>query len=131
MIAAAPALPSYHAIVPPRADRYIRFHGREILRVKGFLRIPADGRAPVIKCPDRHVVKPKDAIREGFLFCDHRPARGHAECGAMIYMLFMPGRDQSHRIWLADVTREEWREIERMGLDADGVLAYFGASFDR
>lgn len=117
--------PAYTPTVTPRADRFLRFHGKEILRGVGFLT------GTVIKCPAGHVVKPKDAIREGFLFCDHRPQRGHAECGAMIYMLFMPGPDRSHRIWLADLTRAEWREIERLGLDADGVLAYFGASFGR
>lgn len=125
MIAAAPALPSYNAIVPPRADRYIRFHGREILRGVGFLK------GSVIKCPDGHVVHP-GMMREGVLFCGERPARGQAQCGALIYMLCLPSHgDPTHRIWLADVTHAEWRQIERMGLDADGVLAYFGASFER
>ena len=124
------ALPSpYTATVtppPPRADRYLRFHGKEILRVVGFLK------GKVIKCPDGHVVRPDSIVREGVLFCDHRPARGHAQCGALLYALAMPSHgDPLHRVWLADVTREEWREIERLALDADGVLAYFGASFDR
>ena len=125
MIAAAPALPSYHATVPPRAERYIRFHGREILRGVGFLK------GSVIKCPDGHEVKP-GMMREGVLYCHQRSGRHQAECGAMIYMLCLPSHgDPRHRIWLADVTHAEWRQLEQLHLDADGVLAYFGASFAR
>lgn len=126
MIARAAALSSYTPTVTPHAERYIRFHGREILRVTGFLR------GTVIKCPDGHVVKPDSIVREGVLFCDHRPQRSHAQCGALIYVLVLPSHGNPlHRVWLADVTREEWREIEQLQLDADGVLAYFGASFAR
>ena len=127
---AAHALPAAYSPTvtgtPPRADRFLRFHGQEILRGTGFLR------GTVIRCPDKHIVRPDSIVREGVLFCDHRPARGQAECGALIYVLVLPSHGNPlHRVWLADVTREEWREIERLGLDADGVLAYFGASFDR
>lgn len=112
---------------PPTVSRYIRFHGREILRVTGFLR------GTVIKCPEGHIINRRAVhFEDGLVFCDQRPQRGHAECGALIYVLTIPARgDRAHRVWLADCTREEWREIERLGLDADGVLAYFGASFAR
>ena len=126
MIARLATASAYSPTVTPRAAPTIRFHGKEIFRGVGFLS------GTVIRCPDRHVVKPDTIVREGVLFCDHRPQRGHAECGAMIYMLCLPSHgDPRHRIWLADCTREEWREIERLHLDADGVLAYFGASFAR
>lgn len=127
MIAAhAAPHPQYTPIVIPRADRFLRFHGREILRGVGFLK------GTVIKCPNQHPVKPDTIVREGVLFCDAHLGRGQGPCGALIYMLCLPSHgDPTHRIWLADLTREEWREIERLGLDADGVLAYFGASFGR
>lgn len=119
----APPAPSH-----PHASRYIRFHGREILRGVGFLK------GSVIKCPDQHVMNegPVKLLGDGVLFCDARMGRGQGQCGALIYAQAIPARgDRKHRIWLADCTREEWREIERLCLDADGVLDYFGAHFSR
>jgi hypothetical protein len=111
---------------PPRASPTIRFRGKEIFRATGFLK----GRK--ILCPDQHVVRADSIVREGVLFCDHKAGPGYPPCGALIYLLVMPSHgDPTHRIWLADVTREEWKEIESLHLDADGVLAYFGAQFAR
>jgi hypothetical protein len=71
-------------------------------------------------------------MEDGILYCDARPAAGHAACGALIYVLVLPSRgDKRRRLWLADCTRDEVAEIERLGLDAAGVLDYFGASFPR
>lgn len=128
MIAAAHA----HQYTPtvtsvPQAPRYIHFHGREIRRGVGFLR------GAVIKCPDHHVVKPDSIVLHGVLFCDHRPQRHHAECGALIYMIAMPSLGNPlHRIWLADLTRAEWEDMQRLGLtDPDSVFQYFDAAFAR
>jgi hypothetical protein len=109
------------------ASRYLHFNGREVLRGVGFLR------GTKITCPAGHAVKPDTVILgDGVLFCDNRPAKGHAPCGALIYLLMIPARgDAAHRIWLADCTREELRDIERRGLDAAGIQAYFGAAFPR
>lgn len=111
---------------PARASRYIMWQGKEILRGVGFLE------GTVIRCPSNHTVKPDSLILgDGVLFCDDRPTKGHAQCGALIYLQVIAGRGATKRIWLADCTRAEMREIERLGLDADGVRAYFGASFPR
>lgn len=110
----------------PKAHRYIVWQGREILRGVGFLE------GSIIKCPSHHIVRPDTLILgDGVLICDHRPAKGHAPCGALIYLQVIAGRGTARRVWLADCTREEMREIERLGLDADGVRAYFGATFPR
>lgn len=111
---------------PPRASRYITWRGREIIRGVGFL----EGER--ITCPSGHDVVPKDFVMgDVVLVCNDRPAKGHAECGALIYVQVITGRGNSRRFWLADCTRTEMREIERLGLDLDGVRAYFGASFPR
>lgn len=128
MIAAPtlPASPVYSPTVPPRANRYIRFHGREILRGTGLLR------GTVIRCPDQHIMNQSAVhFEDGLLRCHTRPGRGQAECGALVYVCIFPARGGKRRVWLADCTPEEWRELERLDLDADGVLAYFGASFPR
>lgn len=132
MMAAQPLTTAAPSSSHPHASRYIRFHGREILRGMGFLT------GTVIKCPGGHTMNegPVKLLGDGVLFCDAREdgdrGRHRAQCGALIYALAIPARgDRRHRIWLADCTREEWREIERLALDPDGVLAYFGAHFSR
>jgi hypothetical protein len=102
------------------------WQGKEILRGVGFLE------GDVIKCPSHHVVRPDMLLLgDGVIVCDNRPGKGHAACGALIYIQVIAGRGATKRLWLADCTRAEMREIERLGLDADGVRAYFGASFSR
>lgn len=114
--------------VSQTASRTFWFHGREIFRSTGFIREEKNR----LTCPDRHTVnEPARILGDAVLFCDHRPAKGHAQCGALIYLLVVPGRGAGRRVWAADCTREELAEIERLGLDADGVLAYFGATFTR
>lgn len=113
--------------VTPTASPQLWWHGREIFRTTGFIR-----NEKRLTCPDGHIVnEPARILGDAVLYCDHRPAKGHAQCGALIYLLVVPGRGEGRRIWAADCTREELREIERLGLDADGVLAYFGATFTR
>ena len=112
----------------PSAGRTVWFHGREIFRSTGFIRQEWNR----LTCPDGHTVnEPARILGDAVLFCDHRPAKGHVQCGALIYLLVVPGRGEGRRVWAADCTREELKEIERLGLDADGVLAYFGATFNR
>jgi len=83
-----------------------------------------------LRCPEGHAVnEPACILEDGVVYCDHRPSKGHAQCGALIYLLVLPARGDKRRLWAAHCTREELREIERLGLDADGVLAYFGATF--
>jgi hypothetical protein len=110
----------------PKASRYMIWQGKEILRGTGFLQ------GTVIYCPSEHIIRPDMLLLgDGVAFCDHREGKGQAPCGALIYLQVIAGRGATKRIWLADCTREEMREIERLGLDADGVRAYFGASFPR
>lgn len=111
----------------PRASPTIEFHGHTIFRATGFLK------GKHILCPAGHTVNADTVVLEdAVIFCDHRPAKGHAPCGAMIYLLAIPARgDVAHRFWLADCTGDDVAEIKRLGLDAHGVLAYFGATFAR
>ena len=111
----------------PRASPTIMFHGREVFRLVGFVtKLP-------LRCPDGHAVtEPAVILADGILYCSHRPTQGAAQCGAMIYLQAFPARGaEKRRIWAAHITKDEHREIERLGLDADGVLAYFGATFSR
>lgn len=119
--------PSFTPTVTQRASLYLRWRGQEIPRGTGFLQ------GTRILCPSGHVMN-SDAVilGDGAIYCNHRTGKGHAECGALIYLLTIPARgDERKRFWLADCTREELREIQQLGLDANGVLAYFGASFTR
>lgn len=113
---------------PPRASRYVCYQGREIFRATGFVK-----NTNRVHCPGGHRVDFKSKLMEdGFLYCDARPAKGQATCGALIYVLIFPSRgDDKRRIWLADCTREEVAVIERAGWDADGIVDYFGGSFPR
>lgn len=114
--------------VPPGAGRTFWFQGREIFRSTGFIR----DEQTRITCPQGHVVNEAGrTLGDAVLYCEKRPAAGQAQCGALIYVLVVPGRGAGRRFWAADCTREELREIERLGLDADGVLGYFGATFSR
>jgi hypothetical protein len=109
-----------------RAPLYLSFHGRNILRAKGFVR------PKQLLCPDGHRVKELAVIREdGALWCTHRLANGQGECGAMLYVMTFPSLGGRRRIWASDVTKAELDEMERLGLDADGALAYFGVEFTR
>lgn len=109
-----------------RASSFIKFNGRDLRRVSGFVSKHR------IRCPAGHVVnEPARILEDGAIFCDQRDGPGHTPCGAMIYILVIPGRGTRRRIWAADCTRQELEEMERLGLDADGVLAYFGAGFTR
>ena len=111
---------------PPRAPATFQFHGREIPRVIGFVS------ARRILCPDHHVVnEPARFLEDGTLFCGHRSSAGQLQCGALIYILAIPGRGGRRRLWAADCTREELAEIERLELDADGIVEYFGGDFLR
>ena len=115
------------ATAPPRASPNLIFHGREMFRLTGFVtKLP-------LRCPDGHAVTESAVIlSDGILRCNHRPTKNAAQCGAMIYLLAFPARGEDRRrLWAAHITKEEHREIERLGLDADGVLAYFGATFTR
>lgn len=85
-----------------------------------------------IHCPAGHLVTERNRfLEDGTLYCDAREGQGQASCGAVVYVLVFPGRGGKRRVFAADCTREELATIERLGLDADGVLAYFGAEFTR
>jgi hypothetical protein len=102
------------------------FHGRLVARAKGFVR------PKQLTCPDGHRVRELAVIREdGALWCTHRPASGQGECGAMLYIIVLPSLGGRRRIWASDVTKPELDEMEALGLDADGALAYFGVEFTR
>jgi hypothetical protein len=108
----------------PKASRHLIFHGQDTFRVTGFVV------EKPLRCPAGHAVsEPSRILEDGAIYCDYRPAKGHAQCGALIYLLVLPGRGDRRRLWAAHCTKEELTEIERLGLDADGVLAYFGATF--
>lgn len=113
---------------PPRASRYVCYQGKEIFRATGFIK-----NAGRIHCPGGHRVDFRSQLLEdGFLFCDARPAKGHAPCEALIYVRIFPMRGDDKRvIWLADCTRAERDQINRAGWDADGIVDYFGGSFPR
>jgi hypothetical protein len=111
-------------MLPPRAGPLVFFHGRNIKRRVGFLL----GAKPT--CPAGHRVDQRAKfLEDGTLYCDHRTGQGQTPCGAVLYVLVFPARGIKKRIFLADCTRDEMQEIERLGLDADGVLDYFGATF--
>lgn len=133
----SPALPAMMTLprtVPPagitsipRAAPYIVWHGRQLLRTKGFIRPPTR-----MTCPDLHPVKKNAIVREdGAVWCTYRSAAGQGECGAMLYVLSFPALGGKRRVWASDVTKAELDEMESLGLDADGALAYFGAGFTR
>jgi hypothetical protein len=112
--------------LPMHAPPTFSFHGRTVARAKGFIR------PHKLTCPDMHRVRELAVIREdGALWCTHRPASGQGECGAMLYVLVFPSLGGKRRIWAADVTKAELEQMEAMGLDADGALAYFGVGFTR
>jgi hypothetical protein len=122
---ASRSTPPLTPTVQPRASPKIVFHGREIFRVMGFVtKLP-------LRCPDGHAVTEQSVIlTDGIVTCYHRPVQGAAQCLAMIYLLVFPARGpEKRRLWAAHITKEEYRELERLELDADGVLAYFGATF--
>jgi hypothetical protein len=126
MMRTARPTPLQTPTVPARASLYLKWHGKEIRRAHGFLR------GHRITCPDGHTVnEPARFFEDGTLFCGHRATKAQQPCGALIYVLVIPGRGERRRIWVADCTRDELTEIERLGLDPDGVLAYFGAAFTR
>lgn len=86
----------------------------------------------VLRYPAGHAVRESSHLLEdGAVSCDYRPADGHDACGALIYLVVLPGRGGRRRIWAAQCTREELAEMERLGLDADDAVAYFGATFTR
>lgn len=85
-----------------------------------------------VTCPDGHTIGGVSLVREDHtLQCTHRAAAGQGECGALVYVLVFPALGGRRRVWACDVTMAEVREMERLGLDADGVLAYFGEAFSR
>lgn len=109
-----------------RASPFLLFRGTQILRIKGFVR------PNLLTCPDGHGVKEKAIIREdGALWCTYRASPHQGECGALLYVMVIPGRGSRRRLWAADVTKSELDQMETLRLDADGVLAYFGAGFTR
>ena len=120
------ATASYTADGPPKAGPLVLLRGRSVRRATGFLK----GRR--ITCPEHHVVSEQSRILDdGVVYCDHRTAKEQTPCGALLYLLVFPSRGGRRRLWVADCTRDELATIERLGLDADGVLAYFGAEFTR
>lgn len=111
---------------PARAGVYIVFQGKAIRRGVGFIK------GHRITCPaDHRLEQPVRILEDALLYCDARTGPGQAPCGWTIYTLVFPGRGGKSRIFAADCTREEFSEIERLALDPDGVLAYFGATFAR
>jgi hypothetical protein len=111
----------------PRAPQIFVFRGNYRQRATGFVRPEA------LTCPDGHRVKEPALIRsDGALWCSHRPAAKEGTCGAILYVLVFPALGhQRRRFWAADITKSELDQLEALGLDPDGVLAYFGAQFTR
>lgn len=70
-------------------------------------------------------------LEDATLYCDARRGPGQATCGALVYVLAMPARGGRRRLFAADCTPEEIALIERLELDADGIVEYFGAAFSR
>lgn len=111
---------------PPIASHSLIFHGHKVVRMTGFVV------GTRLRCPEGHAVgDPSRLLEDGAVSCDHRPADGHDACGALLYLLVLPARGARRRIWAAQCTQVELAEIERLGLDADAVVAYFGATFTR
>jgi hypothetical protein len=106
-----------------RGPLAITFRGRTILRRHTFAH-PAQ-----IACPDGHRLKlgAMTILDNTGLSCVHRPASGQGECGALMWLLYLPAPDGRSLFYVADVTRQEldlWVD-ERYTLE--GMLRYVGA----
>lgn len=114
----------------PRAEDYLEWRGRRLFRCKGMLR------SSKLTCIDGHPIGELPLVHEAHTFqCQHRVARpgsGHAICGALVWVRAYPAHGQQRRrYYAADVTFNEVKLIEQLGLDADEVLVYLGEGFHR
>lgn len=110
-----------------RGPATILFRGRTIHRQHGFIELP------FLICPDHHRIKRGGAtIRsDGALTCTHRDRQGAPECGALMWMLNVPGGGYQQRFYVADVTLQELQFWEQQQYGAEDVLRYLGAWFSR
>ena len=113
-----------------RAAPVITVDDRIYHRRAGILRASK----PII-CPRGHVIaENKSHIREdGTVWCGKPLPGGQGECGWLVYVLYLPTLGQAfghrRRRFAADVTKAEMDVLERLGLDADDTIEYFGAHF--
>lgn len=110
-----------------RGPSTIVFGGRTIHRQHGFVDINA------LTCPDHHRVKRAGSSfgERGALTCTHRPAAGQGECGALLWILLIPGDRYQQRFYAADVTFQELAMWEQRLYSAEDVLRYLGGWFTR
>lgn len=105
----------------------IRFRGREIPRGQGFIDLPE------LECPDGHRIK-LDAvvlIDSVGLRCHNRARQGAGECGALLYLLYLPAAGGKRRFYAADVEYGELAMWEQQRFQTDDSLRYLGAWLTR
>jgi hypothetical protein len=105
----------------------IPFRGHVIPRDKGFV----DMRD--ITCPDGHRVRLAGALvrDEVGLTCHHAIGSSSGECGALLWLLYVPTAGHRKRFYVADITIAEHDLWEREHYSVEDVLRYLGAWFTR
>lgn len=104
----------------------ITFRGREVVRWRGFVDLNS------LVCPDEHRVKTGGftVLEHAGLRCGNKAVAGGGECGALIWVLFIPGPGP-RLFYGADVEHKElqfWMQ-EHYGLEE--IMRYLGAWFTR
>lgn len=100
----------------------ITFRGRQLVRRHAFVN-PME-----IVCPDGHRVKPgaMTITESAGLTCLHRPG-GQGECGAIMWLLYLPAPSHRSLFYVADVERRELDAWARGRFAMEDVLRYVGA----
>lgn len=103
----------------------LRFQNRTIVRAHGFAYLDE------ITCPDGHKLSMHSfrIYEDGAVTCSHRAHKGAPECGARLWMLYVPGRGRRKRWYVCDVELSDLDLWERHTAEVDEILAYIGATF--
>lgn len=112
-------------MLPTPGPPTFTFRGKLLVRAHGFAYLHE------ITCPNGHQLKMQSfrISEDGVAWCQHRAAAGQSECGAVLWLLYVPGRGRKRSFYVADIELREHDLWEQHRAGVDDILDYLGASF--